>query len=86
MSDFDFNKLLDVPFETVSITATSVPGVVILGVRDRGGDVAAVTLTLEAIQGLLSLIEGGYNASIAGDEYFKGMVMPVLADGPSSIN
>lgn len=74
---FDTNNTF-IPTEVVTVTATQVPGHIILGMKDRQGDTAAVVLNYEQIEALLFLIRDGVKASVDGVEFFKGLSKPVL--------
>ena len=68
---------MKVPAEVVTVTAAP-NGHVILGVKDREGDTAAVVLSPQLISVLAQLLSEGFAASVEGREYFKGIMRPVL--------
>lgn len=71
--------------EVVSVTALPVPNRIVLGLRDRQGDVAAVELDATGIEVLTAQLLEGIAASNAGAEYSKGFVREVH-DVPSRLN
>jgi len=83
----DLNTLdaLEIPSEVFTVTSAQDGQHVVLGLRDRSGDTAAIVLDSNGIITLCELLRTGYLSSLAGVPFFKGVARPVLEDSSSSL-
>jgi len=85
MTDLNTLDALEIPTEVVTVTAAQDGQHIVLGLRDRSGDTAAVVLNEDQIIALCDLIRQAYLSSLAGVPFFKGMARPVF-ENPSVKN
>ena len=84
----DLNKLdaLEIPAEVFTVASGTDGKHVILGVRDRQGDTAAITLDDKNIIALCELLRVAYLSSLAGVSFFRGVARPVPNEDRSKAN